>query len=74
MKIICLETIVSIGLIVGLSFQMNELMKINEYQQSRSLLTLAKGHSDFKIKTCFSRKLWSHLEPNFICKSTGERE
>ena len=27
-------------------------------------LNLAIVHSDFKIKTCFSRKLLSHLEPN----------
>ena len=28
-------------------------------------LILAIGHSDFKILTYFSRKLLSHLEPNF---------
>ena len=29
-------------------------------------LTLAKGHSDFEIITCFSQKLLSLLEPNFL--------
>ena len=56
-----LETIAAIGLLVGLSIEINELMKLK-----RHYLTLAKGHSDFKIKTGFSRKLLSHLEPNFI--------
>ena len=37
-------------------------------------LTLAKDHSDFKIKTCFSRKLLRHLEPNFIWKLIGAWE
>ena len=49
-----LETIAAIGLKVGLSIQINELMKLDEYQ--------SQGHSDFKIKTCFSWKLLSHLE------------
>ena len=42
-------------------------MKLNEYQKVKVIihyLTLAIGHSDFKIKTCFSRKLLSRLEPN----------
>ena len=29
-------------------------------------LTLAKGHSDFKVKTCFSVKQLDDLEPEFI--------
>ena len=37
-------------------------------------LTLAKGHSDFKSKTCFSQKLLSLLEPNFFWKLMGECE
>ena len=37
-------------------------------------LTLPKGHSDFKIKSCFSQKLLSHLEPNFLWKLMGEWE
>ena len=62
-----LETIAAIGLKVGLSIQINELMKLNEYQRSRSLFDLlAKGYSDFKIKTYFCRKLLSHLETNFL--------
>ena len=67
MKIVYhLETIAAIGLKVGLNIQINESMKLNECQRSSSFLTFAKGHSDFKIKTCFSRKPFGHLEPNFI--------
>ena len=57
------ETIAAIGLKVGLSIEINELMKL---KRQYMYLTLAKGHSDFIIKTSFSRKLLSHLEPNFI--------
>ena len=35
-------------------------------------LTLVKGHSDFKVKTCFSLKQLGDLEPKFICKLEGE--
>ena len=35
-------------------------------------MTLAKGQSDFKIKTCFSRKPLCHLKPNFIWKLMHE--
>ena len=35
-----LETIAAIGLKVGLNIQINELMKLIEYQRSRSLLNL----------------------------------
>ena len=37
-----LETIVAIGLKVGLNIQINELMKLNEYQRSRSLFDLGQ--------------------------------
>ena len=43
-----LETIAAIGLEVGLNSQINELMKLNEYQSQGHYLTLAKGHSVFK--------------------------
>ena len=69
-----LETIAAIGLKVGLNIQINEFMKLNEYQGQGHYLTLAKGHSYFKIKSCFSQKLLSHLEPNFILKLMGELE
>ena len=61
-----LETSAAIGLKVGLNIQINELMKLNEYHNQGHYLTLAKDHSDFKIKSCFSKKLLSHLDPNFI--------
>ena len=34
-------------------------------------LTLAQGHSDSKIKTCFSEKMLSYLKPNFKGKLLG---
>ena len=37
-------------------------------------LTLVKGHSDFKVKTCFSQKQLGDLEPTFIWKLEGEWE
>ena len=61
-----LETIAAIDLKVGLNIQINELMKLNEYQSQGHYLTLVKGHSDFKINSCFSQILLSQLEPNFI--------
>ena len=57
-----LETIAAIGLKVGLSIQVSELMKSNEYQRSRSLFDLGQRSPRFQIKTCFSQKLLSHLE------------
>ena len=58
------ETIAAIGLKVGLNIQINELIKLNENQRSR-----AKGITDFKIKSCFSQKLLSHLELNISYES-----
>ena len=42
------ETVAAIGLKVGLDFQINELMKLNEYQGSRSLFDL--GHRSHKFQ------------------------
>ena len=50
-----LETIAAIGLKVGLNIQINELMKLNEYQRPRSLFDLGKGPSDFKVNLVFLR-------------------
>ena len=62
-----LETIAAIGLKVSLNIQINELMKLNEYQRSRTLFDLGQRSLRFKkIKICFSQKLLSHLELNFI--------
>ena len=41
-------------------------MKLSEYQGHS--LTLVKGQSDFKVKTCFSQKQLGDLEPKFIRK------
>ena len=46
-----LETIAATGLKIGLNIQINELMKLNEYQSQGHYLTLAKGHSDLEIKS-----------------------
>ena len=49
MKIIYyLETVNAIGLLVGLNIQINELMKLNEYQRSRSLFDL--GHRSLRFQ------------------------
>ena len=37
-------------------------------------LTLVIGHSDFKVKTCFSQKQLSDLEPEFMWKLKGKWE
>ena len=67
MKIVYyLETVAAIGLKVGLNIQINELMKLNEYQSQGHYLTLVEGHTDFIINSCFSQILLSQLEPNFI--------
>ena len=61
MKIIYfLEIIAALGLKVASSIQLNELMKLSEYQRSRLFLTLVKGHSDFKVK-CFSFGLYTQV-------------
>ena len=60
------ETIAAIGLKVGLYIQINKLMKQMSIKGQGHYLTLAAGQSDLKIKTCYSQKLLSHLEPNFI--------
>ena len=39
-----------------------------------SSLIFAKGYPDFKIKTCFSQKLLSHLKPDFTGKLLGAVE
>ena len=43
-----LETIATIGLKVGLNIQINELMKLNEYQRSRSLFDLGQRSLRFQ--------------------------
>ena len=43
-----LEIIAAIGLKVGSNIQMNELMKLNEYQRSRSLFDLGQRSLRFQ--------------------------
>ena len=37
-------------------------------------MTLAKGYSDFKSKSCFYQKLFGHLQPNFMRKLMESQE
>ena len=50
--------------------QLNEFIKLSEYQGSKSFFDLGKGHSDlyqaFKAKTFFSQKHFGDLEPELI--------
>ena len=43
-----LETIAAIGINVGLDIQINELMKLNEYQRPRSLFDLGQRSLRFQ--------------------------
>ena len=73
MKIIYfLGHIAAIGLKVGWSIQLNELMKLNEYQRSMSFFDLGQRSLIFQNKNLFSQKLVGHLKPNFIWKLMGE--
>ena len=58
-----LESFAAISIKVSENIQINKIKKLYEYQKSSHYMTLAKGHSDFKIKNYFSQKLLSHLEP-----------
>ena len=50
---IVLETVAALGLKVGRSIQLNELIDLSEYQRSRSFLDLGQRYSAFRIKTFF---------------------
>ena len=51
-----LITIAALGLKVAWNIQLNEFMKLMSIKGQGHCLTLAKGHSDFKVKTCFFLK------------------
>ena len=54
MKIICfLETIAALGLKVAWSIQLNELMKLSEYQRSRSFFDLGERSLRFQSLNLF---------------------
>ena len=47
---------------------------LNEYQMSRLFFDLGQGHSDFKVKTCFSHKQLGDydihvISPDFVGSS-----
>ena len=56
---------------VGLNVQINELMKLNEYQSQCHYLTMAKGHSDFKIKSLFFSKTIESFGTKFHMEALG---
>ena len=61
MKIIYfLELIAALGLKDACSIQLNEFMKLSEYQRSRSFFDLGQGHSDFKVK-CLTFGLYTQV-------------
>ena len=39
---------------------------LNEYQSQGHSLTLVKGHSDFKVKTCFLINSWAIWNQNHM--------
>ena len=49
----------------------NDVKWVSKVSQGYSL-TLVKGHSDFKVKTCFLQKQLSDLEPKLIQELEGE--
>ena len=50
---------------LGLSW-LNKLMKLNEYQRSRSFFDPSQTSNNFRIKTFFPRKRLGYLISNFI--------
>ena len=66
-----LETIAAIGLKVGLNIQINELVKLNEYQSSRSLFDLGQRSLRFQIKSCFLSENIESFSTKFHMKAYG---
>ena len=64
-----LETVATLGLLK----RSTKWSWVSIKSQGHSL-TLIKGHSDFKVKTCFSLKKSGNLEPKLIWKLKGEWE
>ena len=64
-----LETIAALGLKVGLHIQINELMKLNEIKGQGHYLTMAKGHSDFKIETSSFSETIESFGTKFLMKA-----
>ena len=66
------ETIAAFDLKVGRCIQLIKFMKVCEYSRSGLFyFTLAQGHLQMKIKTCFSQKSLGHFQSNFVCKLLG---
>ena len=70
-----LITIATLHLKVAWSIQLNEFMKLNEYQRSRSFFDL--GQRSLRLQCLnffFSQKQLGHLDPKLIWKLKGEWE
>ena len=63
-----LKTIAAIGLKVGLNIQINELMKLSEYQSQGHYLTLVKGHS-FQTTFLFFSETIESFRTKFYMKA-----
>ena len=66
-----LEFIAAIGLKVGSNIQMNELMKLNEYQKSRSLFDLGQRSLRFQNKILFFSEAVESFQTKFHMKAYG---
>ena len=66
-----LEIIAPIGLKVDLNIQMNELMKLNEYQRSRSLFDLGQRSLRFQNLILFFSETFETFRTKFHMKAYG---
>ena len=60
------ETIEAFDLKVGRYRQLNDFMKVCEFEGQGHFLTLAQGRVRTKIQTGFFQKLLCRSEPNFL--------
>ena len=66
-----LEIIAAIGLKVGSNIQMNELMKLNEYQSSRSIFDLGQRSLRFQNYILFFSETVESFRTKFLMKAYG---
>ena len=64
-----LEIVAAIGLKVGSDIQMNELMKLNGYQRSRSLFDLGQMPLRFQNQILFFSETVESFRTNFRMKA-----
>ena len=66
-----LEIFAAIGLKVGSNIQMNELMKLNEYQRSRSLFDLGQRSLRFHNSVLFFSETVESFRTKYHMKAYG---